>query len=175
MSLARNGARPDPAGDARRVGVATVAAAEADCGARLGGRASPCAETPDLGVLAPGRCPDADLTGAAACGGAPGSRAVDAGDNARADAASARDDFRGGEDCRDGGVTLGARNACNGGAVLARDRASAPSFVVGVAPAADPAPEKGAPRPGWGPFLGWLRFLLRDDLADMGVTSGSSR
>lgn len=157
------------------MGAATVVAAGAGCGAPGAGRSTPGAEPRDVGVPVAGRWPGAGLTGAAARGGAPGSRAVDAGGVLRADAAPAIGDFRGGEDCLDGGVTAGARNACNGGAVLARDRASVPALVVGVAPAAVPAPVGGAPWAGCIPFLGWLRFLLRDDLADMGVTSGSSR
>ena len=157
------------------MGAATVVADGAGCGDPGAGRSAPGAEPRDVGVPVAGRWPGADLTGATARGGAPGSRAVDAGDIVRADAAPAKGDFRGGEDCRDGGVTVGARNACSGGAALARDRASAPALAVGVAPAAVPVPVGGAPWPGWVPLLGWLRFLLRDDLADMGVTSGSSR
>lgn len=175
MSVTRNGAPPDSAGDVRGVSVAMVVAVGAGRGDPDAGRWATAAWSGDAGVVAAGRWAGAVLAGAAARGGVTGPLAVAAGDVVRADAAPAGADARVGENRRDGGVTVGARNACNGGGLPACGGELTSAPVAGVAPAAGGAPVLDTPGARWAPFRGWFRFLLRDDFADMGVTSGSSR
>lgn len=86
---------------------------------------------------------------------------------------------RDGGKARDGGIGIGGRNALSGEAAPAGAWVAGSLLLAGAAwPCTPctrpPSPAGGAPIADAPPFLEGVRFLLREDFADIGVTFGSS-